>query len=117
MKLITEQFKQLLVTAMLALFIIPAFGQIKHVASMYKNQAVLSLSLKEFYQLASDADIDFKFPKGFREVKAPDNEDFSFDYGIGLPGKEFEIWFQVKSEKENWASYERNQNNKNFPAS
>jgi hypothetical protein len=41
---------------------------------------------------------------------APNDEDFSFDYALELPGKDFEIWFQVKSEKENWASFIHNQN-------
>ena len=30
-----------------------------------------------------------------------------------LPGKEFEIWCQVKSEKQNWASYERSRSTGN----
>jgi hypothetical protein len=62
---------------------------------------------KQFNVLAAQANVTFVFPKEFKEIKAPDDEDFSFDYGIELPGKEFEIWFQIKPQKENWASYEK----------
>ncbi|TWR27341.1 hypothetical protein FPZ43_12710 [Mucilaginibacter pallidiroseus] len=64
--------------------------------------------LKAFKELAEQASLTFTFPAGFRETVVPNNEDFSFDYGMELPGKEFEIWFQVRSQKENWASYEKN---------
>jgi hypothetical protein len=52
------------------------------------------------------------FYNGFKEIPATNNEDFSFDYAMEMPGKDFEVWFQVKSQKENWASYERAQNDK-----
>lgn len=60
-----------------------------------------------FKQLAEEAGADFKLPKGFKEVKAPNNEDFSFDYGMALPGQGFEIWLEMKPLVRNWQSYER----------
>jgi hypothetical protein len=65
---------------------------------------------KQFNVLAAQANVTFVFPKEFKEIKAPDDEDFSFDYGVEMPGKEFEIWFQIKPQKENWASYEKAKN-------
>jgi hypothetical protein len=33
-----------------------------------------------------------------------------------IPGKDFEIWFQVRSQKENWISYERSKDKPNAVA-
>jgi hypothetical protein len=107
-----KKTRHLLVAAILLLCILPAFAQVKKPVSKTPAPAI-SKKLAEFNHLTAGANVVFIFPKGFREVKAPENEDFSFDYGMELPGKEFEIWFQVKSEKENWASYIKNQNNQN----
>ena len=113
---VLKQFKQILITVILVTGIIPAFAQIKHKAVPVKQlqtakpKAPVSPQLAEFLTLAADAGVSFSFPKGFREIKAPDNEDFSFDYAMTLPGKNFEIWLQVKSQKENWASYVKSKN-------
>ncbi|RFZ90160.1 hypothetical protein D0C36_23250 [Mucilaginibacter conchicola] len=72
----------------------------------------MSAQLKAFQQLVTDANATFTFPQGFREIKAPNNEDVSFDYAMEMPGKDFEIWFQVRSLKENWAAYEKTLNDK-----
>lgn len=77
----------------------------KQVAPLQRQQG--SAQLKAFQQLAADANVSFTFPQGFKELKAPNNEDVSFDYAMELPGKEFEIWFRVRSLKENWAAYEK----------
>lgn len=69
-----------------------------------------SAQLRAFQQLVANANATFTFPQGFKEIKAPDNEDVSFDYAMEIPGKEFEIWFQVRSLKENWAAYEKTLN-------
>jgi hypothetical protein len=84
----------------------------KHVARPQPLKVVVvSAQLNAFRQLAAGANVSFIFPKGFRETKAPNNEDLSFDYAIELPGREFEIWFQVRSQKANWASYQQTLNN------
>ena len=98
---------------MFAVSIISASAQSHAARKVTPKHAAISPRLKEFYRLAGDADVEFIFPKGFQEIKAPDDEDFTFDYAMKLPGKEFEIWCQVKSEKENWASYERSRSNGN----
>ena len=72
----------------------------------------MSPQLKNFKEIVARANATFIFPRGFKEIPAPDNEDYSFDYAMALPGKDFEIWLQVKSQKENYASYLRNIGNK-----
>ena len=108
-----KQIKQILLTGILLFCIMPVIAQVKknpaktRQVQQVKNTSVESPQLKNFLQIAAQANVKFIFPAGFKEIKAPDNEDFSFDYGMELPGKEFEIWLQVKSQKENWASYEK----------
>jgi hypothetical protein len=108
-----KQIKQILIIAMFMLCIVPAFAQVKPRTTKPLPKAYANKQLTEFNHLVAQANVAFIFPKGFKEIKAPDNEDFSFDYGMELPGKDFEIWLQVKSEKENWASYASTQNNQN----
>lgn len=114
-----KQIKQILVIAILLLSISPGFAQSNQRLTAVKqaspptNPAPISPQLAEFIKLAAHADVAFKFPKGFKEIKAPDDEDFSFDYAMTLPGKGFEIWLQVKSQKENWASYQNAQGRPN----
>ena len=72
-----------------------------------------SNQLKDFFRLAAQASVTFVYPPGFREIAAPNDSDFSFDYALELPGKGFEVWFQVKSEKEDWFNFIRTQNSRN----
>ena len=80
----------------------PAFSQSKH----HKTKAATgSKQFTEFNKLVADAGAVFTYPKGFKEIKVPDSADFDFDYAMELPYEDFEIWFQVKSLKANWANY------------
>jgi hypothetical protein len=112
-----KQFKQILLTGIL-LFCIAPILIVKAQQRPYKPQKALAVKpatkaayvspqLKNFQQLTAAANVSFIAPRGFKEIKAPNNEDLSFDYAMEMPGKEFEIWFQVKSQKENYASYEK----------
>jgi len=64
---------------------------------------------KEFTKLLAQANVIYTPPRGFKEIPAPNDEDFSFDYALQLPGQDFEVWFQVKSQKQNYTSYEQGQ--------
>ena len=77
-----------------------AFAQEKPGDINLKTPPVQSKQLRQLFSLATAAKAYFEFPEGFNEIRALDDDDFSFDYAIELPGKEFEIWFQVISEKE-----------------
>lgn len=118
-----KQIKQILLTGILLFCIAPAIAQGKKHPAVKKKPiaavnkpvppaAPVSPQLKYFQQMNAQANAVFTFPQGFKEIPAPDNEDLSFDYAMQIPGKEFEIWFQVKSQKENWAAYQRTIGNK-----
>ncbi|HTE01549.1 MAG TPA: hypothetical protein VK668_19815 [Mucilaginibacter sp.] len=107
-----KQFKQILITTSLLLWVVTAISQVKHKAVLKKPAAKRpeSSQLKEFKHLAANANVVFVFPPGLKEIPALNNEDFSFDYAMELPGREFEVWFQVKSQKADWLNYERLKN-------
>ena len=70
----------------------------------------VSPQLASFIEQANEAGIDFTLPASFKELPAVNNENFSFDYTITLPGQDFEVWFQAHALKQNWASYEQVKN-------
>jgi hypothetical protein len=121
MKAILKQTKRILLQLVLLFCVTAGGAQVKQshgvtpvkkkpVHALAKNATPPSVQFKEFSQLLAQASATFAFPKGFKEIPAVNNEDFSFDYAMEMPGRDFEVWFQVKSQKENWASYERLQN-------
>lgn len=66
-----------------------------------------SAQLAAFVKEANEAGIDFVLPANFKELPAVNNENFSFDYAMAIPGQDFEVWLQVHSLKQNWISYEQ----------
>jgi hypothetical protein len=88
---------------------LPLFAQVKPPASAPVKHHHSSQQLKDFFTFAAQANAIFVYPKGFREIPAPDDEDFSYDYALELPGKGFEIWLKVASQKEEWFNYTRTQ--------
>ena len=104
MKTIEKCTRSFLIMAMLLCGMAPAFAQ--------SRAAIASTQRKDFYQLIKEANLNFTFPTGFRQVKAVNNEDYSFDYAMETPGKNFEVWLQVRSQKQNWISYEKARNDK-----
>ena len=113
MKPILRQFKQILLTAMFVLYTATSMSQQAKQKALFVKHAIAkraSHQLIDFYRLTTDAGVVFAFPEGFKETRVLNNEDFSFDYAIEIPDDEFEVWFQVKSQKENWANYEHFKN-------
>jgi len=85
----------------MAIFIyctMPAFAQAKRQPA--------NTDKKDFYQLLAEANIKFTYPPGFKSIPPVNDEDFSFDYDLQLPGKDFEMWLQIKPQKQNYTSYE-----------
>ena len=62
---------------------------------------------KKFEQLLKETNLQFIFPSGFNVIPPVDNDDFSYDFAMELPGHDFMVWIQVKSERQNWFSYEK----------
>jgi hypothetical protein len=122
METVLKQIKQILAIGVLMLVFTPIIAQVKKPVAVVRRSAavvkrpVISPQLAEFNHLAAEANVVFTFPKGFKEIAAPDNDYFSFDYAMVIPGKDFEIWFQVRSQKENWISYERSKDKPNAVA-
>lgn len=62
---------------------------------------------KDFTRVLAQANVVYTPPKGFKEIQAPNDEDFLFDYALEIPDQDFEVWYQVKSQKQNYISYEQ----------
>jgi hypothetical protein len=109
MKAAVKQFKKISLTTACLFVWLPLFAQVKPPASSPVKHHHSSQQLKDFFTFAAQANAIFVYPKGFREIPAPDDEDFSYDYALELPGKGFEIWLKVTSQKEEWFNYTRTQ--------
>jgi len=116
MQVVSKQIKQIIIAVILVCSISQTFAQPKRPVKNNNPPVTqvkhghVSAQLAAFTRIATQANLSFSFPKGFKEIPAPDNEYFSYDYAMTLPGKDFEIWLLVKSQKENWASYEKAKN-------
>ncbi|MFI5158680.1 MAG: hypothetical protein ACHQF4_07420 [Sphingobacteriales bacterium] len=102
-----KQAKRLFPIIFFTLFtycILPAFAQTKPIDANSQR--------KDFYLLLKEADLKFDFPKGFKEIGAINNDYFSFDFALKEPDHNCEVWLMVRSQKQNWMSYERNQSDK-----
>jgi hypothetical protein len=104
---ILKQFKEIFITAMCMLLAVTAMSQVKHKHVTTKSA---TNQLKDFYHLAAEANVQFTFPAGFKEIPVINDEDFTYDYAMEIPGREFDIWFQVKPQKGEWVNYERLKN-------
>ena len=107
-----KQFKQIILTAAFLVLVAPLFAQPAAPAAAAVKRHPSSKQLKDFFTLAAQANVIFVYPKGFKEIPAPDDEDFSFDYALELAGKGFELWLKVSSQKQEWFNYTRTQTTK-----
>ncbi len=110
MKLRTAFLIQFLLFVQLFTGLFTAFAQGK---KTQKREAADSTKTIPFRVQTAKANVKFVRPAGFKTIPAINNEDFTFDYAMLLPHDNFEVWYQVRSQKENWASYERNKYNEN----
>jgi hypothetical protein len=99
-----KQFKKILLIVVFLCGVINVFAQSK--------QAPVKPDRKKFYQLLKEANLKFTYPPGFREIAPVDNDDFAYDFAMELPDHDFEVWIQVKSQRQNWFSYDRARNDK-----
>lgn len=95
--MLIKQLRYILVYIALILCITPVFAQVK--------QQPLTRELKNFSKILTKANVSFIFPAGFKEIKAPNTPEHDFDYGIASNEDDCEIWFQVRTQKENWDNY------------
>ena len=100
-----KQIKHIITYLALLFCMVPAYAQVKQ---------PLTPDFKNFNKQLTKADITFTFPTGFKEIRPTSTDDYSFDYAIVAPEEDCEIWFQVRTQKENWASYLRAKNDKHI---
>jgi len=74
----------------------PAFAQVRSMSDFRGFNAHLT-----------KADVTFIFPTGFKEIKPAATRNYRYDYGIASEDNNCEIWFKVRSQKENLADYLR----------
>ena len=53
--------------------------------------------LKSFQQNLSGINVQFAFPRDFKEIKTLHTTDLDIDYAIELPNENFQVWFMVKN--------------------
>jgi hypothetical protein len=92
MKYLSRQFKQILLITCFLICSCAGFAQTKAV----KN----SREFKTFTKIANRANVSFVLPDTFKELDIK-SDNIDFDYGLTIPGQEFEIWLKVIPQSEN----------------
>jgi len=101
--ILTHCFKHLLLILMLGGIAISAMAQqTNHASGKPKSK-----QLKNFVKLANEANVAYNAPEGFREIKPVKNDTLSFDYALELPDEDFEVWFEVRSQRRAVAGFTR----------
>ena len=97
MKVVIKQLKHIIILMALLFSISPVFAQVK--------QQPLTRELRNFSNKLTKANITFTYPAGFKEIAVPNTPEHAFDYGISSNEDDCEIWFQVRTQKDNWNDY------------
>jgi len=99
----SRRFKRLVLILLLAGFAVSAMAQqLNHATGKPKSK-----QLKNFVKLANEANVTYVAPDGFKEIQPVRNDTLSFDYALELPDEDFEVWFEVQSQKKVLARYAR----------
>ncbi|MBE9586759.1 hypothetical protein IM792_20080 [Mucilaginibacter sp. JRF] len=106
MRLSKKQIAQSVLLYVLFAICITAHAQVKS-TKKYIIKPKQTEQLSRFDSLANRAGVNFMMPKGFREIPALNDDDFTFDYAMDIPDAAFEVWYQVRSQKESLANFER----------
>jgi hypothetical protein len=85
MEFLSRQFKQILLISCLLFCTGVVFAQPKPPKASHE--------FKNFSKVTSKVNVAFVLPDGFKEL--PVNDASPFDYGIGMPDQDFEIWFKI----------------------
>ncbi len=92
MKVVTKKVNCFIWGVLLLMLAVPVTAQISHSST---GQS------KNFNSALAEVNMTFAFPEGFKEIKAPNTENFPFNYALALPRSDFEIWIRVSTQKEN----------------
>lgn len=99
----TRCFKHLLLILLIGGFAASGMSQqANHGAGKPKSK-----QLRNFIKLAGEANVAYIAPEGFKEIKPVKNDTLSFDYALELPGEDFEVWFEVRSQRRVLESFAR----------
>jgi hypothetical protein len=86
MKYLSRQFKQILLIIHLLFFT----GAVLAQTQTGKD----TREFKTFSKIATRAGVGFNLPDGFSELPVR-TESKAYDYGMAIPGQDFEIWFKI----------------------
>ncbi|MVN20981.1 hypothetical protein [Mucilaginibacter arboris] len=75
------------------------------VAACYAQTAATSPQFKIFEQTLSAANLQFSFPKDFKEIKALHTVTTNVDYAMELPNANFQVWYKVKDLQKEWPKF------------
>jgi hypothetical protein len=84
-------------------------------STYHQHYKSLAPGVVKFNKTLAEAGMIFTPVAGFKEAGAYSKGNSDFDYGLTLPGQDFEVWFQVTPLKQSWQSYERTQANNKQP--
>jgi hypothetical protein len=94
MNIITKGALRLSFLVLLLFALAPVMAQ--GIAAPPENQK----TKKTFSELLAETNLSFNFPEGFREIRVPNNDIFPFVYGIDMPGRNFELWIRISTQRE-----------------
>ncbi len=71
----------------------------------YAQPLPLTPQLKAFQSALNGINVQFSFPKDFKEIKALHSSHTSVDYAMELPNASFQVWYGVKNLQLIWPKF------------